>query len=149
MKRDDIAAERVRALAARTNLSRTLGFSLLEGGAGHAALVLTVDERHLNAMGACHGGVIFALADEAFGMASNSHGIMAAGIDAHITYQVAVQAGDRLVATATEVSRSRRLAVYRVEVRKGEGVLVASFTGTVYVTGRHHEPPLPGHEHAA
>ncbi len=149
MRRDDTAAERVHALAARTNLSRTLGFSLVEGGAGHATLAMTVDERHLNAMGACHGGVIFALADEAFGMASNSHGVMAAGIDAHITYQVAVQAGDRLVAAATEVSRSRRLAVYAVEVRNGDGVLVSRFTGTVYVTGKHHEPPLPGHEHGA
>jgi acyl-CoA thioesterase len=80
--------------------------------------------------------VTFALADTAFGLASNSHGKVAAGIDAHITYQVAANEGDKLVARATEVSRSKKLAVYRVDVTRGDGAMVSSFTGTVYVTQR-------------
>ena len=79
-------------------------------------MALTVGDAHLNFNGTCHGGVIFALADTAFGLASNSHGMIAAGIDAHITYHVAAQAGDTLTATATEVSRTRKLAVYRIDV---------------------------------
>jgi acyl-CoA thioesterase len=82
--------------------------------------------------------MVFALADTAFGLASNSHGVIAAGIDAHITYQQPAFEGDTLVASAVEVSRSRKLAVYRVDVTLGNGTPVSSFTGTVYVTAEQH-----------
>ena len=64
---------------------------------------------------------------------------LAAGIDAHITYQVAVQAGDVLTASAVEITRTRRLGVYRVDVARADGTPVSSFTGTVYVTSRAHD----------
>jgi LAO/AO transport system kinase len=45
------------------------------------------------------------------------------------------------VAKATEVSRSRKLAVYRVDVtRANDGAALCSFTGTVYVTAKPHAP---------
>jgi acyl-CoA thioesterase len=98
---------------------------------------MTVRPQHLNFNGGCHGGTIFALADSAFGLASNSHGPLASGIDAHITYQAGVAAGSTLVARANEVSRSRRLAVYRIDVTRldqgGGETLVSSFTGTVSI----------------
>ena len=80
------------------------------------------------------------LADTAFGLASNSHGMIAAGIDAHIAYHVAARAGDVLTATASEISRSRKIAVYRVEIHRADATLIASFTGTVYVTTVANEP---------
>jgi acyl-CoA thioesterase len=83
--------------------------------------------------------VIFTLADTAFGLASNSHGMIAVGIDAHITYHVAAELGATLTATAVEVSRARKIAVYRIDVTRADGTLVASFTGTVYVTTRPNE----------
>ena len=95
---------------------------------------MTIGPQHLNFNGTCHGGAVFALADTAFGLASNSHGRIAAGIDAHITYQVAVREGERLLATASEVSRSKKVAVYRVDVKRADGAAISSFTGTVYVT---------------
>ncbi len=128
---------RLVALAARDGLCRTLGISVLAGGPGSAEVTMTVDARHLNFNGGGHGGAIFSLADSAFGLASNSHGPVAAGIDAHITFQAGVAAGDRLVARATEMQRSRRIAMYRIDVvrpgQDGADVLVSSFTGTVYI----------------
>jgi acyl-CoA thioesterase len=100
---------------------------------------LVIREDHLNFNGTCHGGVTFALADSAFGLASNSHGVIAAAIDAHITYQIAVKAGDTLTASAIEVSRSRKLGVYRIDVTRQDGAIVSTFTGTVYVTERPNE----------
>jgi acyl-CoA thioesterase len=105
---------------------------------GRAEVRLTLQPEHLNFNGSCHGGVVFALADTAFGLASNSHGQVAAGIDAHITYQRAAAAGDTLVARALEVSRSKRLAVYRVDVSGRHAQAISSFTGTVYLSGRSH-----------
>jgi acyl-CoA thioesterase len=136
MDRDERALKQVKQMAAHDPLSRHLGIEAVDGGYGRATVTLKVRREHLNFHGTCHGGVIFALADTAFGLASNSHGSVAAGIDAHITYQVAVQAGDVLTATATELTRTRRLGVYRVDVTRQDGALVACFTGTVYVTSR-------------
>jgi LAO/AO transport system ATPase/phenylacetic acid degradation protein PaaD len=128
---------RIASLADRDGLCATLGIGVLGGGPGRAEVAMTVGARHLNFNGACHGGAIFALADSAFGLASNSHGPVAAGIDAHITYQAGVAAGDRLVARASEVHRTRKLAVYRIDVVRPESdgaeTAVSSFTGTVYI----------------
>jgi LAO/AO transport system kinase len=129
-------ATRVKRLAAADPFVRSLGITCTDAAAGTATVMLTLEARHLNFNGTCHGGVTFALADTAFGLASNSHGRVAAGIDAHITYQQAVAEGDTLTARAVEVSRSKKLAVYRVDVTRGDGTAVSSFTGTVYVTQR-------------
>ena len=51
------------ALAARDGLCATLGISVLAGGPGRAEVAMTVDARHLNFNGGCHGGAIFSLAD--------------------------------------------------------------------------------------
>ena len=140
----DIKA-RVMRLAQADAYSRFLGTTCTECGPGLAVLQMQVTDQHLNFNGTCHGGAIFTLADTAFGLASNSHGAVAAAIDAHITYQVAVRSGDTLVARAVEVSRSRRLGVYRIDVMRGDGKPVSSFTGTVYITSAtHDDPAAPG-----
>lgn len=134
----DEVRQRLERLSAADAFARSLGVRFLDGGPGRATIEMTVHDEHLNFNGNCHGGAIFALADCAFGLASNSHGQIAAGIDAHITYQAAAARGDRLTATATEVSRSLKLAVYRIDVTKADGQPISSFTGTVYVTTRPH-----------
>lgn len=125
------------SLAQRDGLCATLGISVTEGGPGRAVVRMTVDARHLNFNGGCHGGTIFSLADSAFGLASNSHGALAMGIDAHVTYQVGIRAGENLVARATELMRSHRIGMYRVDVARveadGEETPVSNFTGTVYI----------------
>jgi acyl-CoA thioesterase len=126
----------VRRLAAADPFVRSLGITCIDAAAGTATVTMTLAAQHLNFNGTCHGGVTFALADTAFGLASNSHGRVAAGIDAHITYQQAATEGDTLTARAVEISRSKKLAVYRVDVTRGDGTPVSSFTGTVYVTQR-------------
>ena len=128
---------RLRTLADRDGLCHALGISVLAGGPGAAEVTMNVDARHLNFNGGCHGGAIFALADSAFGLASNSHGPLASGISAHITFQTGVREGDVLVARATEVQRSKRIGVYRIEVARREAngldTAVSSFTGTVSI----------------
>ena len=140
MNRRSDSADLVIRLAARDAFAATLGIEAVDGGLGRAEVRMRVRPEHLNFNGTCHGGVGFSLADTAFGLASNSHGAIAAGVDAHITYQVAVHVGEVLTATAIEVSRGRKLAVYRVDVENEAGSLVSSFTGTVYVTTKSNEP---------
>ncbi|MGW8271400.1 MAG: methylmalonyl Co-A mutase-associated GTPase MeaB [Burkholderiales bacterium] len=127
-------------LLARDAYARHLGLELVEAGEGTATVSMRVRPEHINFWDSCHGGAIFSLADTALGLACNSYGSVAALIDSHMTFSVAVKAGERLTARAEEISRSRKLGVYRMEVRRDDGVLVASLTGTVYRTGK----PLPG-----
>ena len=134
----DGVARLVHALATRDGYVRHLGIELVDCGEGSATVRMHVGPQHLNFNGTCHGGAIFSLADSAFGLASNSHGIVAAAVDAHVTYQVAVVDGDVLTARAHEISRRPKLAVYRVDVTRSDGTLVSSFTGSVYVTRRTH-----------
>jgi acyl-CoA thioesterase len=133
----DATGDRLTRLAGLDRYAAALGAEYVEGGPGRIVLRLRVSGRHLNFYGYCHGGAIFSLADSAFGLASNAHGEVSVAIDAHLTFSTAVQAGEVLTATATELTRTRRTGTYRVEVRReGDGALVSHFTGTVYRTGK-------------
>jgi len=136
----DIYADRVLRLAARDAFVSTLGIRCVDAGAGRATTTLRVRAHHLNFNGSCHGGVIFALADTAFGLASNSHGRIASGIEAHISFHVGVRDGDLLTARAVEIARGNKVATYRINVTRADATLVASFSGTVYVSARANEP---------
>lgn len=108
-----------------------LGFEVLEQGEGRAEVRATVGRSHLNLHGGAHGGFLYTLADEAFALASNSHGVPAVALAVHMDYFSVVREGDTLVARATLEHLGRRVATYRAEVRRGEDT-VALFTGTVY-----------------
>ena len=112
--------------------ARLLGFEVVEVGAGSATVRATVGPEHLNAHGIGHGGFVFALADHALAMASNSHGPAAVALVATIHFARRVQAGETLVAMAREVSLGRSAATYEVTVATDGGRTVALFTGTVH-----------------
>jgi acyl-CoA thioesterase len=78
--------------------------------------------------GICQGGYIFMLADMAGAYACLSRGSSCLTQTAHITYVSPAQRGERLVAEAVEMSRTRRSATYDVRVTAGER-LVALFRG--------------------
>ena len=137
------AASLPRTLFAGDALARTLGIELVDAGPGHATVALAVTADHLNFNGTCHGGVIFSLADTAFGVASNAHGEAAAAIDAHLSFNASVRCGERLIACARERSRGRRLATYAVDVTRADGRIVSVFTGSVYLLGTPHPAPGP------
>jgi LAO/AO transport system ATPase/phenylacetic acid degradation protein PaaD len=133
-------ALRVARLVERDRFLVQAGIEYIAGGPGTATLRMAVGAQHLNFNGTCHGGAIFTLADGAFGLACNSYGVLAAAIDGHVTFHHAVREGDVLLACAVEVSRSKRVSVYRVEVRRErDDVLVSAFTGTAFITERPNE----------
>lgn len=111
--------------------SSVLGIKLVEASPGSARLRLEITDRHLNGNGAVHGGVIFSLADVAFAIASNSHGILSVGINATITYMKGASSGT-LFAEATEFSRNHKLSTYNVEITDQDGNKIATFQGLAY-----------------
>jgi len=106
-----------------------LEVEVIEPGKARARGV--VRKEHLNSLAMAHGGYLYTLADTAFAFASNSRGVPAVAISAHMEYLHPGREGDTLEATASEVHLGYRTGVYRAEVRHGD-VLLAIFTGTVY-----------------
>jgi len=68
---------------------------------GFARTEMTVEPRHLNSVGILQGGALFTLADLAFAVASNSHGVVAVACQADVTWFKAVRSG-KLAAVAEE-----------------------------------------------
>ena len=92
---------------------------------------MEIRDTHLNSHGTVHGGAVFTLADTAFAVASNSHGIPAAAINAHISYMKSASAGT-LYADAEEFALNPKLATYTVRVTDEQGAPIAIFQGMVY-----------------
>lgn len=124
------------ALADRDTFVRSLGIEVVEVWQGRAVCRVAIEDRHLNFNGVVHGGLIFSLSDSALGYASNAAGLMTAAIDAHILYSRPTRAGDVLTATAVEITRTSRLASYRIDVVRRDGSLVAAMTGTTFISDR-------------
>ncbi len=105
--------------------------TLLEIQPGYAKAELIISDKHLNGVDITHGGAIFTLADLAFAVASNSHGSVAVGVSATISFLKATNQGT-LTAEAREIALNPKLATYQVEVRDTGQDLIAIFQGTVY-----------------
>lgn len=112
---------------------RTLGLQVRHLAPGEAVVVGVVEEAHVNLHGTAHGGFLYALADSAFALASNSRG-SAVALSCRMDYFRPLSTGVRVEARAKEVNLSRRTATYQVEV-VSEGRLIALFTGTVFRLG--------------
>jgi len=109
-----------------------LGIELLDVKPGYSRLSMVVREDMVNFNGIPHGGAIFSLADEAFGVASNSHGQVAVALNIEISYLRMVVPGTKLIAEATEEHLGKRTALYHITVSTDDGDLVASCHGVVY-----------------
>jgi acyl-CoA thioesterase len=116
-----------------------LGAELVEWDGGRAVYRLVPEARHINFVGSVHGGALFSLADAALGVASNSWGRVCVALTLEIQYLSAPLAGEILMATASERSRTRRTAAYAIDViSESDGVLRASLQAMCFRTGRWH-----------
>lgn len=111
-----------------------LGIKLLDAGPGHALAEMAIEDHHLNGVGVAHGGAIFALADYVFAVACNAKGPVTLAVNASISYFKAPK-GKKLTAEAREITSSRKLGHYQVEVTDENQEVIARFTGIGYIKG--------------
>ena len=97
--------------------------------AGQATMSMTVQDWMTNGHATCHGGCIFTLADSAFAFACNSYNQNAVAQMASISFISPVFVGDRLSASAREVSRKGRGVIYDITVTNQTGEHIADFRG--------------------
>lgn len=128
---DPVAVARASAAAMweKDLASRSLGMSLDAVGPGEARLSLTVTAEMTNGHKTCHGGYIFTLADSAFAFACNSYNQNTVAQHCSVTFLRPAFAGDRLTASACEVSRIGRGGIYDIKVTNQNGEHVAEFRG--------------------
>jgi acyl-CoA thioesterase len=116
--------------------ARGLGVEFLELVRGRCRVALTLQPHMVNFQGAPHGGVIFSLADIAFGAACNSHGEPAVALSMTIGFLSAAAAESRLEAEARVRRQGRRAGFYDVVVTDARGTLVANVQCVAHRTGR-------------
>jgi acyl-CoA thioesterase len=125
---EEIARACADAMWAEDDASKGLGMEIVEIGPGFATLAMTVRPDMVNGQRIAHGGFIFTLADSAFAFACNSHNARVVAAQGQITFIRPGKLGDRLVATAREITRGGRSGIYDVRVTVGEAV-IAEFRG--------------------
>ena len=123
------AREVVRSLYEADLASQALGIEIIDVAPGRVRVAMTVRADMVNGYGMCHGGIVFALADSAFAFACNSHGDPMVAAGASIEFLAPTPRGERVIATAAEVSRNARHGIYDVAVADAAGTVLAQFRG--------------------
>lgn len=108
---------------------RGFGARLLSAEPGKATLVMTVLDSMMQGHGTCHGGVLFALADAAFGVACNTARYPAVAQHCSISFLQSAKLGDELSVTVERRSESGRTGVYDGSIVTKTGNLIAEFRG--------------------
>jgi acyl-CoA thioesterase len=115
------------------------GLKLVDLDEGYSRVEMEFTPDMENIFGMAHGGAIFALIDEAFETAGNSHGTVAVALNINITYISAPARGAKLTAEAREISRTPKTASYDIKVTDDQKNLIAACHALVYRKGT----PLP------
>ena len=116
--------------------SQWLGIELLESAPGFCKIQLKVREEMTNGFNIAHGGISYSLADSCLAFAANSYGTQSVSIETSISHTKKVESGDLLIATSTELNKSKKIALYSVTISNQDNIEIAHFKGTVYRTGK-------------
>jgi len=92
---------------------------------GKLTLTVTIQDRHLNAHGMCHGGIMFTICDQAVAAYDIAIGRNGVGMDGSMHYYRPAKKGDTLKATVTNRKMGKKTACHLVELCNQEGKIVA------------------------
>ncbi|GAB4225205.1 MAG: hypothetical protein Kow0032_00480 [Methyloligellaceae bacterium] len=123
------AAQVVERLMALSPVAQHWGMEVVDAARGSVTMAMRVRPDMANTHGACHGGVIFSLADLCFGFAANSYNERTAAAACEIKFLAPGKIGDRLTARSTELWRRGRSAYYDVRIENQDGELIALMRG--------------------
>ena len=116
--------------------SQWLGIEVLEISEGYCKLKMTVREKMTNGFKIAHGGIAYSLADSCLAFAANSDGVQSVSVETSISHTKKVVSGDMLTATAKEINKSSKTALYNISITNQNNIEIAHFKGTVFRTSR-------------
>lgn len=111
-----------------SEFARLLDIKIIEAREGYSRVTMDCGGK-MNPGGVAHGGAIFALADQAFGIAANCCGVHRVAVSVSIQY--IAPAKGKLVAVARRVADNGTCDTYRIMVHEGARP-VAEFTGVAF-----------------
>lgn len=121
-------------------LARTFKIELVKLDTGISAVEMVYDpDRMSNIYARAHGGAIFALIDEAFETACQTHGTIAVALNVNVTYISSPQDRSRIRAEAREIDRTKKTASYDIKVFGPDRKLIATCQALAFRTGK----PIP------
>ena len=107
-----------------------LKMRLLELSPGYSKVVMKLTPEYQTFNGMTFGGIIMAVADQAFAYASNSLAYPSIATQFNIHFIAGAEADDELVAECRVVRSGRRVGVSEITVTNQDGKLIAKATGT-------------------
>lgn len=125
---DEIA--RLIELGKNEPVASFLGLKLLELTPGFARVSMPMKPEYINFNGMIFGGIISAVADQAFAYATNS--VINPNVASQFNIHFIAAAGekDELTAECRVVKSGKRVCISEIRVTNGAGKLIATATGT-------------------
>ena len=121
---------KLRAGEEKEPIASFLKMKLVELTPGYAKVVMPVTPEYQNFNGLVFGGIIMAVADQAFAYASNYLAYPSIASQFNIHFIAGASPGDELTAEGKVVRSGRRVGVSEITVTNQEGKLIAKATGT-------------------
>jgi acyl-CoA thioesterase len=126
----------LRAKGTAEPVASLLGMKLVELTPGYAKVTIKLKPEHQNFNGLIFGGVIMAVADQAFAYGSNSLAYPSLASQFNIHFVAGAEVGDELTAECRAVRSGRRVGISEMVVTNQTGKLIAKATGTTIPVGK-------------
>ena len=128
MAADNIA--RLRAKEKNDLIASFLEMRLLKLSPGHAKVAIKLKREYQNSTGLIFGGIIMAVADQAFAYASNSATSHSVASQFNIHFIAGAEVTDELIAEGRVIKSGRRVGISEMVITNRDGKLIAKATGT-------------------
>jgi acyl-CoA thioesterase len=122
--------EKLKALGKNEPVASFLGLKLLELSPGYARVSMAMKPEYINFNGTIFGGIISAVADQAFAYATNS--VINPNVASQFNIHFIAAAGekDKLTAECRVLKSGKRVCISEIRVTNQAGKLIATATGT-------------------
>jgi acyl-CoA thioesterase len=120
----------LRAKAGREPIARFLDMKLLELSEGYARVSAKLKPEYLNFNNLVFGGIVMAVADQAFAYGTNSVITPNVASQFNIHFVASADVTDELIAECRVVRAGRRVCISEMTVTNQDGKLIAKATGT-------------------
>ena len=132
------AAENLLQLQAKAEgepIASFLKMRLLELSPGYAKIAMKLTPEYLNFNELIFGGIIMAVADQAFAYASNSATPRSVASQFNIHFIAGAEVTDELIAEGRVIKSGRRVGISEMVITNRDGKLIAKATGTTIPVG--------------
>jgi acyl-CoA thioesterase len=126
----DSEIERLKEIGKNEQIASFLGMKLIELSTGYARVSMEMKPEYINFNGMVFGGIISAVADQAFAYATNSVVTPNVASQFNIHFIAAAGVKDKLIAECRVLKKGKRVCISEIKVTNQEDKLIAIATGT-------------------